>query len=200
MCLSVPFPLYTLSFCYSSSNCPSLFFTSPFYFFLSLLPSFLPPCTCCQSPRSSSLESLLPVSAYNCSTQHVAAWVRRSCCWRERIIGRAVDCLKWKKTEGRKRGEKVERQCGPHRGRTKTGENSRNEEVEMRKRQRMHGRRGNSRRKTGSNLITASFHSSPLSLLIVSQFPASVSFSITYRIFCFSGFPFSLHLSQVLPQ
>lgn len=84
----------------------------------------------------------------------------------------------------------MEQQCRPRRGRTKTGENGRNKEVEMRKRQRRLGRRGNSRRKTGSNLITASFHSSPLFLLIVSQFPASVSFSITYRIFYFSGFPF----------
>lgn len=84
----------------------------------------------------------------------------------------------------------MEQQCRPRRGRTKTGENSRNKEAEMRKRQRMHSWRGNCRRKTGSNLITASFHSSLLFLLIVSQFPASVSFSITYRIFYFSGFPF----------
>lgn len=49
------FPLYTLSFCYSSSNCPSPFFTSPFSFFLSFLPSFLP-------AAFSLLPHLLPIS------------------------------------------------------------------------------------------------------------------------------------------
>lgn len=172
------------------SATPSLFFTSPFLFFL---PSCLQP-----SPRRCTrtnplvLPHLIPCCRSRLTTPPLNMLLHE---WEEAVVeGKWSEGELWIVWSGRKQrggnGEKVEQQCRPRRGRTKTGENSRNKEVEMRKRQRTHGRRGNSRRKTGSNLIPASFHSSPLFLLIVSQFPASVSFSITYRIFYFSGFPF----------
>lgn len=86
--------------------------------------------------------------------------------FRRKITGRAVDCLKWQETE--RGGRKIEQKCGPSRGRTKTGGTGGGE---RRERQRRRDRRCSSRRKTGSDLITALLRPS-LFLLIVSLLPA----------------------------